>query len=100
MTLRIHDDLVQGSEAWLNARLGMVTASVVGQLITVSHAPPVSVACPECQAEVGAPCISRARKEPAPIKTTHASRVAPADAPPSIIAADNDTARSLTTLLV
>lgn len=42
MTLRIHDDLVQGSEAWLNARLGMVTASVVGQLITPSTIKPAN----------------------------------------------------------
>lgn len=34
MSLHIYDDLVQGSEEWLAARRGIVTASVVGQLIT------------------------------------------------------------------
>lgn len=100
MTLHTYPDLVQGTDEWLAARLGMVTASVVGQLVTVSPAPAISVACPECRAEAGSPCISQARKEPVPIKTTHGSRVAPADAPPTIVAADNDTSRSLTTLLV
>lgn len=34
MTLRNYTELEQGSEDWLAARLGIVTASVVGQLIT------------------------------------------------------------------
>lgn len=34
MTLIEHKDLVQGTQAWLDARLGMVTASVVGKLVT------------------------------------------------------------------
>ena len=34
MTLHIFDDLEQGSDEWLAARRGIVTASVVGQLIT------------------------------------------------------------------
>ncbi len=34
MTLRTYPDLVQGTEDWLAARRGIVTASVVGQLIT------------------------------------------------------------------
>lgn len=34
MTLKIYDQLEQGSEEWLQARAGIVTASVVGQLIT------------------------------------------------------------------
>jgi hypothetical protein len=34
MTLRMLPDLVQGSPEWLDQRRGMVTASVVGQLIT------------------------------------------------------------------
>jgi hypothetical protein len=36
MTLTTYDDLEQGSEAWLAARCGIVTASVVGQLVTPS----------------------------------------------------------------
>lgn len=34
MTLTIHPELVQGSDEWLEQRCGMVTASVVGKLIT------------------------------------------------------------------
>ena len=34
MTLTIHDQLVQGSEEWLAVRRGLVTASVVGKLLT------------------------------------------------------------------
>jgi len=34
MTLHVFDDLEQGSDEWLDARRGIVTASVVGQLIT------------------------------------------------------------------
>jgi hypothetical protein len=36
MTLTIHDDVDQGSDEWLAARRGVLTASVVGQLITPS----------------------------------------------------------------
>lgn len=34
MTLHVYTDLVQGTDEWLEARRGIVTASVVGQLIT------------------------------------------------------------------
>ena len=34
MSLHVFDDLVQGTDEWLAARCGIVTASVVGQLIT------------------------------------------------------------------
>lgn len=36
MSVRVYDDLEQGSDEWLQARLGLVTASVVGQLVTPS----------------------------------------------------------------
>lgn len=99
MTLHIYNDLVQGTDEWLAARRGIVTASVAGQLITVGPAPATSVACPECGAGAGAPCVSRARKERSPIKTTHAVRTPWPDAPPVIEVAHNDTARALTTYL-
>lgn len=41
-TLTIYDDLVQGSEEWLAARCGLVTASVVGQLITAKTIKPAN----------------------------------------------------------
>lgn len=36
MTLTIHTELEQGSEAWLQARRGLLTASTVGKLVTPS----------------------------------------------------------------
>lgn len=36
MSLRRYDDLVQGTDAWYDVRRGMVTASVIGQLVTPS----------------------------------------------------------------
>jgi hypothetical protein len=42
MTLHTFDDLEQGSPEWLDARRGIVTASVVGQLITPGTIKPAS----------------------------------------------------------
>jgi hypothetical protein len=100
MSLRTYPDLVQGTEAWLEARRGIVTASVVGQLITVKEAGPLNGKCPECGSDKGSWCVSRARKEPTPIKTFHASRTAPPGTPPIIDVAHDNTADALTRLLV
>ena len=40
MSLKIFEDLVQGTPEWLAARRGIVTASVGGQLITPSTVKP------------------------------------------------------------
>lgn len=40
--LVVYDQLVQGSEEWLAARCGLVTASVIGQLITAKTIRPAS----------------------------------------------------------
>lgn len=42
MTLHVYTDLVQGSDEWLEARRGIVTASVVGQLVTPKTIKPAS----------------------------------------------------------
>ena len=42
MTLTEYPDLVQGSDEWLEARRGLVTASVVGKLITARTVKPAS----------------------------------------------------------
>lgn len=42
MTLTIHPDLLQGSDAWHDQRRGIVTASVVGRLITSKTIRPAS----------------------------------------------------------
>ena len=42
MSLHVYNDVVQGSDAWLEARRGIVTASVVGQLITPTTIKPAN----------------------------------------------------------
>lgn len=105
MTLHTYADVVQGTDEWHALRRGIVTASVVGQLITTRPVSGISFQCPECGAEPDAPCWSRARgkSDPAPIKTLHAGRIdaaAESDALPVLEVAHNDTSRALTRLLV
>lgn len=100
MTLRILENLEQGSEEWFAARRGMVTASVIGQLVTVGPPDALSVACPTCAAKSG-PCLSMSRKDRTEIKTMHDARLAAAATlPPVYSVAQNDTSRGLTALLV
>lgn len=42
MTVTVYEEMVQGSEEWLGARRGMLTASVIGQLITPKTVKPAS----------------------------------------------------------
>ena len=42
MSLKVYENLEQGSDEWLEARRGIVTASTVGQLITPSTLKPAS----------------------------------------------------------
>jgi len=101
MTLTTYEDLEQGSPEWLAARCGIVTASVVGQLITQGAPDPLTVPCPKCQAHAGEPCISSARKVPTPIKTPHDERAATAsELPPVYSVATGDTARAIVSTLV
>lgn len=97
--LTTYPELEQGTPEWLEARRGIVTASVVGKLIAASRPSGVEFTCPECGALPGGPCVSLARKEPTPIKTLHSVRVAPDDAPDILDPADGDTARGLIRLL-
>lgn len=100
MTLTILPDLEQGTEEWFAARRGIVTASVVGSLITVGPPDAVTVACPTCNARPSNPCVSAARKTPTPIKSLHEARVtAAASRPPVYTVADNETSRNLTLTL-
>lgn len=102
MTLHIYDNLEQGTDEWLAARRGIVTASVVGKLISVGAPDAWTVDCPTCKAQAGGPCLSMAAKnEPTPIKTLHDARVSTAaDMPPVYSVADNETSRALTATLV
>lgn len=73
MTVIEMPQLEQGSEEWLEARRGLVTASVVGQLITVRQPSAIDFACPACGAVAESPCVSK-RGPVAPIKTLHPER--------------------------
>lgn len=89
-------DLVQGSEEWHDQRRGMVTASVVGKLVTVGAPDALTIECPTCSAEADSPCLSAARKVPTPIKTIHPERASKAaDLPPVYSVANNDTSRAV-----
>lgn len=93
----IHADLEQGSDAWLQARCGVVTASVIGQLITSSKPGADAYDCPKCDAPIGDPCISVAAKEPKPLKVMHSERFAVAaetNAAPILSVAMTDTAKA------
>ncbi|MGM7776104.1 YqaJ viral recombinase family protein [Arthrobacter sp. KNU-44] len=100
MSLQIFKELEQGTPEWLAARCGIVTASVVGQLVTKGLPDALAVECPKCQALAAEPCISSARKVPTPIKTPHDERAArAAELPPVYMVADNETSRGLTMIL-
>lgn len=105
MTLKTYENLEQGSEQWLEARRGLVTASTVGQLIESKPPSALDYACSQCGAEPGNPCMSVAKKDPAPIKVPHSPRSTlaaenPDNLPSRLTVADNETSRALTALLV
>jgi hypothetical protein len=101
MSLHILAELEQGSEEWHDQRRGLVTASVVGRLVTFGPPDAISVACPTCDARPNNPCVSRARKEPTAIKSIHEARTThAAGRPPVFEVADNETSRGLTATLI
>lgn len=99
-SLTIYPDLLQGSDEWFAQRCGIVTASVVGDLVTTRKLTAIDYDCPACGAMADAPC--RSKKGVATIKTLHPERAETARHTSSIVfhPANNDTARGLTTLLV
>ncbi|MFN2347092.1 MAG: lambda exonuclease family protein [Dermatophilaceae bacterium] len=100
MTLNEYPDVIQGSDEWHDQRRGIVTASVVGQLVSVGSADGLDVGCATCGAVAESPCFSLTRKEPTPIKTLHPGRIAlAASRPPVISVADNEKSRSLVATL-
>lgn len=101
MSTTILADLEQRSEEWYDARRGIVTASVVGRLVTYGPPDAISVACPTCEARPENPCVSKARKEPTAIKSVHPARTEhAAGRAPVFSLADNETSRGLTMTLV
>jgi len=100
-SLQVFDDIEQGTPEWFAARCGIVTASVVGLLITKGSPNALAVDCPTCPRLAGESCVSVARKVATPIKTIHPERIAKAaELPPVLTVANNDTSRGLTNTLV
>lgn len=96
MSLTVYKEVEQGTPEWFAARCGIVTASVVGRLITKGAPDPLTIECGRCGADAWSPCISTARKVPTPIKAIHDERSAKAaELPPVYRVAVNDTSRSL-----
>lgn len=101
MTLTIHEKLEQRSEEWFEQRRGIVTASVVGQLITCRKLSAIDFDCPKCEAPSGDLCWNV--KRTATIKTMHPERAEEArrnSSAPILEVASNDDSRSLTERLV
>lgn len=100
-SLITYPEVEQRSPEWHDQRRGMVTASVVGSLLTVRTMTAIEYACPSCESPAGEPCVSRRKgADPTPIKTTHAERTAAAHAgratsPTIIETSTGDTARSV-----
>lgn len=100
MTLHEYRDLEQRSDEWLTLRCGIVTASVVGQLVTTKARGAADFDCPACPARALEPCLSKRTGQP--ISTLHPERAAVAkddDSPPTLVLADNDTTRGLAAFL-
>lgn len=102
MSLQIYNDLEQGSDAWLAARLGMVTASTVGQLLEVTSIGAGEYDCPTCMAEPNEPCISVAKGKTGALKTMHPARTEAArqSGATRVQPAVSDFSKRLTLLLV
>lgn len=103
MTLHTFPDVEQGTEEWHDQRRGMVTASVVGSLLSVGKLGAIGYGCPKCSALANDWCVGL--RDGKPIKTLHPERTGVAEAnkasaPLVIEVANNETSRSLTKLLV
>lgn len=96
MTLTIHDDIEQRSEDWLELRRGMITASLIGQLITTKARTAIDFDCPACGSTASMACTSK--RTGASIATMHPERaeVARQDtSPPVLTLADGKTTHDL-----
>lgn len=99
MALTEYPAIEQRSEAWYDQRRGLVTASVVGSLLSIGTCTAIDFDCPNCLAFAGEPCCSKRTGEP--IKTLHTERAAVAKRDKTLIIepASNDTSRGLTLAL-
>lgn len=85
MTLTVYKELEQRSNEWYAARRGIVTASVVGKLITSAPVPPTAVRCFTCDAIPDAPCVSVAKGKTGPLKNVHPARATTARLVPPVL---------------
>ena len=69
----IHNNVQQGTDEWLELRRGLVTASSVGNLLSVGTLGGGEFDCPECESGAGDPCRS-VTKSAATLKTMHPAR--------------------------
>ena len=100
MTLTEYPNIEQGTDAWHDVRRGIVTASVVGKLVSVGPPDALTVGCEACSAPPLQPCISTARKVPTPIKTLHDARTQKAATlPPVYSVATGDVASGIVATL-
>lgn len=99
MTLHILPNLEQRSEAWFEARRGIVTASAVGKLLTVRKLGAIDFECPNCGAAAQSACISS--RGGGEMKSLHKERTPSAANKTTVIEpASNDESRGLTATLV
>lgn len=93
MTLHTYPELEQGSEEWLQARCGILTASVIGNLVSSRQPTAAETDCPECGAEANNPCLGK--RSPEPLKTLHPARAAAARELDKVITADTTSETAL-----
>ena len=74
MTLHIFPAVEQGSEEWHDQRRGMVTASAVGNLLSVGKPGAIAYDCTKCPAKAANPCVGL--RDGKPLKTLHSERAA------------------------
>lgn len=99
MATTIYEELSQGTDEWLQARCGLVTASTVGALVTKETLGAIEYLCPKCMADIGHPCIG---VKGAAIKTIHPERNDYAKSTPvtRLIPSNGDMAHTLMNTLI
>lgn len=101
MTLHTFPAIEQRSDEWYDQRRGLVTASVVGSLLSIGRRTAIDYDCPKCGAEAKGKCVGL-RDPSKELATLHSERAEYAKDQPSpliIEPASNDTSRDLTRLL-
>jgi len=95
--LHIYNTLGQGTDEWFQARCGLVTASVMHNLVTSRQPTAIETTCPECNADPSNPCTGK--RNPGPLKTLHPARAAAARELDRVITADTSTETAISLAL-